>query len=275
MIFKKFIRFLAIAGLVVGSGLSLLNLIGMYYLPDRHPDTVNTKRTKADIELRQPDEVLSELDGMPQVSSVQDMVRLTKIFSSGVMHYWPEPDEYDEYVLYGWQENWALAFAGRIELFFLSKGGARQPKIVRFERADYEDIVSKGVGFCSQVAQAVVDYLGEQGISAYVLNLEGHVVAVVGPLIDQQEYIVDADYGVLLPFGRKEAEGHPELIRKAYQDTGYSVDLSNMLAERYGPAGNTKYVMSRWEWLFKPVKWGVPIAMCVLGVGLLYRFRRC
>ncbi|MCC9625664.1 hypothetical protein LPB41_28655 [Thalassospira sp. MA62] len=160
------------------------------------------------------------------------------------MHYWSEPGERDPAILYDWRENWFLAFAGRAESLAVDLGLVASPKFGRLERFDYHDIVAKGVGFCSQVSLAVTDYLQDMGVQSYVLGLNGHVVSVVGSLADGQEYIVDADYGVLVPYSRAEIEASPDLVRMSYLKAGYNDKLIDKLIGFYDRQGNGRYPMA-------------------------------
>ena len=270
---KRIIAWLAGISLALGVFLTVLNLLGLGYQPDRHPKTNGTHKEKAGIALNQPDAVFKDLYAVTKVQNKEDIKKVTTIFSSGVMHYWPEPGQRDENILYGWRENWVLALAANFEAFLLDAGILSDPKFGRLERFGYENIISKGVGFCSQVSLAVTDYLEDQGVHSYVWGLDGHVVSVVGPLADGQQYIVDADYGVYLPYSREEIEKSPDIIRSTYVNAGYTEPVVQKLVEFYGPKGNEKYSMGRLEVIFEAAKWGVPILMMLLGAVFL-RFAR-
>lgn len=267
---RRIIRVFAFLGTILGFCLFGLNLAGLDHAPSRHPSTVEATAQKAGIPLKAADEVIHQLEGNLLIESEQDVNQLMKVFSSGVMHYWPEPGETDAEILYDWRENWFLALTGRLEILMFDVGLMSAPKISRLERFDYRDIIAKGVGFCSQVSLAVTDYLQGKGVPSYVWGLDGHVVSVVGPLSDALEYVIDADYGVYLPYSRAEIEQSPELIRNIYLDAGYDSQLADKLVGYYGSEGNGRYPMARWEDVFLWIKWIVPVLMIVVAFGILW-----
>ena len=117
-----------------------------------------------------------------------------------------------------------------------------------------------------------------------MVGLNGHVVASAkGSSGD--EYILDPDVGIVIPYGINEIENNPLLV-EAYYDplseigSGYA----EFMASYYGPEGNNIYDMSN-EYLRQSLyiervayllKWLIPAAFAVFGVLLIgvHRFRK-
>lgn len=259
--------------LVVGAFLLALNVSGFFYLPDRHSKTLNTERTKAGISLQSPVSVLTGLGEIKELSGENDIRRVTELFSAGVMHYWPGEDGWDREILTDFRENWVTALIERVELYLLESGRVSSPDYVRRERLDYENIVAKGVGLCSQVSLGVADFVRRLGEDAFVWSLSGHVVTVVGPLRDGQVYIVDGDYGVYLPFSPEEIEKEPGLIRPAYLQAGYPSGQVETLVDIYGSEGNFEYG-TELSWKVVTLQWALPVVMILISLPVFWFTRR-
>ena len=53
-----------------------------------------------------------------------------------------------------------------------------------------------------------------------------------------QDYLLDSDKGVVLPFGLAYAETHPDDVAHAYRAAGLSAETAAWAADVYGPKGN-------------------------------------
>ena len=264
---RNIFRFCAWLSLLVAVILLALNVTSFFYLPERHSKTFDTSRDKAGIALQSSDDVLAKLSEFSQIRGEGDVKKLTELFAAGVMHYWPNPDALDREILTDFRENWVLAAIERLELYRLELGQNIRPDYVLRERLNYENIVAKGVGICSQVALGVADFVRKHGVPAYVWGLDGHVVAVIGPLEDSQTYIVDSDYGVYVPLRPSEIEGDPSLITPSYLSAGYDLSQIETLIDIYGPEGNFEYG-TELSWKVVVLQWAVPIALIVVAIAL-------
>ena len=85
------------------------------------------------------------------------------------------------------------------------------PKLRKFELFNYKSIISRGIGFCSQQAIALQDFLRESGVNTFIFVLQGHVVVYVN---DQRwgELVLDPNVGVYLPHTKNEIQSNPSLI---------------------------------------------------------------
>jgi hypothetical protein len=153
-------------------------------------------------------------------------------------------------------------------------GAARELSL--YERRDYHAALAKGVGICSQAALAVADYLNRHGVATRIAGLDGHVVAVAE--VAGGSYVLDADYGVVLPMTMAEAESDPVRVRDAYIARGYPRDSAERVASLFGPAGNKVVApedyMATAAWrirLLELAAWLLPITLVVIGAWLWLR----
>ncbi len=96
-----------------------------------------------------------------------------------------------------------------------------------------------GVGFCSQHAIAISDYLREKGVEARPFGLDGHVVARVEAA--GAEWILDPDYALIMRRSVEEAGADFEGTRDAYLAAGVEPSIAAHVAATFGPGGNTEY----------------------------------
>ena len=213
---------------------------------------------------------LAELDG--QAITPEQLAKITRVFASAIVRYWPKQDDQDPEVLRNYRENWLLALAQRISFAAPMSGN----EIATYERRDYRAILGKGVGICSQAALAVADYLDRKSVPVKIAGLDGHVVAVAE--LNGQSFILDADYGVVLPMTLEEAEISPDLVRDAYLARGYPAATAERVSSIFGPDGNKLVApgayMETAAWrlrLFDIGVWLIPALSILIGVWLFRR----
>ena len=117
-----------------------------------------------------------------------------------------------------------------------------KPEIyLKYELMDYKRAIERGVGLCSQQSIIVAEIFADAGINSYIVGLSGHVVATV--LIDNQNdewWIVDPKYGVIIPHSMDLIEKEPEIIAPYYRDRGYTENDIIELVDIYGKDGNLR-----------------------------------
>lgn len=188
-----------------------------------------------------------------------------------------------DHMVFAWRNEFTRIPLG--ENYILSMLAYWAPdRFSSMEFVDPELALERRSGICSQNALVVYRILDEQNISAKMVGLNGHVVASAkGSSGD--EYILDPDVGIVIPYGINEIENNPLLV-EAYYDplseigSGYA----EFMASYYGPEGNNIYDMSN-EYLRQSLyiervayllKWLIPAAFAVFGVLLIgvHRFRK-
>lgn len=105
----------------------------------------------------------------------------------------------------------------------------------------------KGIGQCSQHSNILFSALKNNGYDARILRLSGHVVAAVTDN-EQNWYMLDADYGVVIPASLEQIEENPQSVMDYYAHS-YSIispDMRLPMIDLYGTADDNR--------LFDPIK---------------------
>jgi hypothetical protein len=144
------------------------------------------------------------------------------------------------------------------------------------------------VGLCSQHALIVLDALKRRGIVARLVLLDGHVVASA-QVDDERWWVLDPDYGVVIPQSIEQIQEAPESVRPFYRAAGHSEKVIDLLVQLYGPEGNMvldgvgdprrpAYMLRAvFEKVAYFLKWAIPLALglvsCRRQTGNLLRRR--
>ena len=92
---------------------------------------------------------------------------------------------------------------------------------------------------CSQHAIIESEILNERGISSRMIGLSGHVVLQTHVDEKQNEWwVLDPDYGVVIPYSLEAIETNPNLIAPFYSKAGYSERTITTLVDIYDQEGN-------------------------------------
>ena len=254
---------------ILAVALLVTNTVGLLVAPARHPLALEPIQHKQGLRLLPADEARTTLTALAPSHTGDFLTRSTEIVASGIRHYWPNEHEYDSHAALQFHENWLVAALGWGERLLFSAGALGEYRFARLERLGYDRILSKGVGFCSQVSRALASYLAEVGVDARLVGLDGHVV--VASRADGQEYLLDPDYNVVIRASLQEVENAPELAARAYTAAGYSAELAQQLATFYGADGNfvggvdTYHPRQRFlRRALDALKWGLPVVVIML-----------
>lgn len=245
-----------------GALLMALNVVGLF-IPLRNAAIYDEPETlfPDDITLT-ADELLAEVDADPSdrpayLRRVNDAVR------RGMAHYW-DADGAERYRLHVplW-ENYLLWAARWVY----------PPVFARYEFSRHDKAIERGVGLCSQHAIVVAGLLGERGIPARIVGLDGHVVATADAG-DGNWWILDADYGAVIPHDLAAIERNPQFVRRYYAGKADAATVDD-LVRFYGPEGNVviesvrrydprrpSYALRYWlETIAYALKWLLPVAL--------------
>ncbi|MFQ6121201.1 MAG: hypothetical protein ACE5KE_15095, partial [Methanosarcinales archaeon] len=180
----KINKFLFIFGII----LLMLNLPGIF-MTLRNSSIYDVTGNKSnDIITLNDVEVKQQIVRRANESDEEYVFRITKIIHEGIVNYWPDEgiEKYNLRVPI-W-ENYLLYLASFIK-----------PDIYRkYEYANYNKAIERGVGLCSQQALIVTGILNDHGIDAEIIALNGHFV-LRAQVTENTWYVVDPDYGVVIP----------------------------------------------------------------------------
>jgi hypothetical protein len=124
---------------------------------------------------------------------------------------------------------------------------------------------------------ALVGYLAEQGLETGFVSLGGHAIATA-KVEDSKWYLLDADYGGVIPFDIVQAEQNPSSVLPHYWS---EAARHNRIHETYAPENRVKYggPEARYaracpiESLAYILKWAGP-ALMLLSLPLALALRR-
>lgn len=182
-------------------------------------------------------------------------------------------------ILHYWNDEGIERYHLRVpitENFILCSAGFIYPKYFRkYEFANHNRAIARGVGLCSQSACILSDLLEEKSIDTDVIGLSGHVIATAE--VDHRAHkwwLLDPDYGVVIPHNIDTVEHSPDLIRPYYAHAGYSKATIDDLVRIYAADGNqvldnTREYWGDRRWIERTayaLKWLIPIALIALGL---------
>jgi hypothetical protein len=198
------------------------------------------------------------------------IANLNEAVNQGIAKYWRNAgiDKYNLRIPF--YENYLLFIAS-----FLNP-----EEYLKYEFIDYRKAIERGIGLCSQQAIIVSEILLEKSIPSYIIGLSGHVVlrAQVDKSHDEW-WVLDPDYGVVIPFDIDIIENNTKIIRPFYSQAGYKQKKISRLENIYEKEGNA--VMSEQgaqgyqikrssnEPIFYFLKWLIP---CILITPLIFHF---
>jgi len=160
-----------------------------------------------DISIKYP-EIKEMLKRKDNESDKDFAIRINKVVNDGFIHYW-KAEGIDKYHLRVpvW-ENYLLYLASYIN----------PEKYKQYEFSNYKKNLERGVGLCSTHSTIVRGVLLDNGIKAELLDVGGHHVVVRAELNDTTTYILDPDFGIVVPYDTLALTANPELARAPYSN---------------------------------------------------------
>ncbi len=183
-------------------------------------------------------------------------------------------------ILHTWIENGADPRRLRVPFthnFILHAASYVKPAWFRnYEFTDWRRASERGIGLCSQQSIIVAEAFAEKGIPSEIVGLSGHVVLQAEADADTgQRWILDPDYGVIVPHGINRIELDPTLIAPFYRKAGYNESDIENLIRIYGAEGNRvfegpgarKFYALIWEIerIAYGMIWALPLILMIPG----------
>lgn len=261
-------RTLKFALFLIGTLLLLINVVGLFKTmrnPAIYEEEITLRNRINDITIRYPEikKLLVKQDGE---SDKDFALRITKVVKDGFSHYWKREGIDKYYLRVPIWENYMLYAASFIN----------PRKYERYEFTDYRKNLERGVGLCSTHSTIVKGVLNDYGIEADLLDIWGHVV-VRAQVSDNEWYMLDPDYGIVVPHDTTEIHADPEIVRPYYADLAsqYYEDVkdpytTDKVVELYGRDRNKIYqVYNPWEKIFYWAIWIFPLLL-MTPFGITY-----
>lgn len=200
-------------------------------------------------------------------SNDQFVTQATRIFHDGIAHVAPR-----DVKRYGGghyrmrvpiSENWILYL-----LSYLKPDTYRD-----YEFCSYRRALERGVGRCGQQSLALVSFLAKHGMKTGFIALGGHSVATA-EVDDHDWYILDPDYGAVIPKPIEEVEKNPDSVLPYYWSNAAK---ENGIQALYAPANRVVYggPEARYaracpiETVAYLAKWIIPLVLVLVGIALL------
>mgnify|MGYP000865829117 CR=1 FL=1 len=244
---------------LLGIGLMALNLIGLV-TPPRSSELINETATYFvnDLTLSEQ-EFYQRLEVLDPSHRADYLTQLSRLVSESVMHYWQDEHRAEYRILLPWSENFILRALAYVN-----------PKyFAMYEFQDHRKAIARGVGLCSQHSIITAGFLAEQGIPAKLIELHGHVI-LTAEVDEGQWWLLDPDYGLVLPFSLQEAEENPAEVAQFYYRAGFSDYDVDKVEEFFRTDNNIIFdggAESYQTWLFViekisyVAKWAIPVGL--------------
>ena len=235
-----------------------INIYGLFKSL-RNPEIYAEKSTwfLSDITLKYP-EVKNEFIRKDKESDKDFALRVNTDVHNGLMHYWEDEGLTKYHLTVPAWENYLLYAAAYID-----------PKDYRkYEFSNYKKDLERGVGLCSTHSIVLKGVLNDNGIDAGLWDIAGHVV--LRTRVDKNEWwILDPDYGIVVPYDTAAIQANPEIVYVSYKDMNslYKPEIKRHytpehVVELYGEEGNHIYTVDSWfEYFSYWAIWIVPLLL--------------
>ena len=190
--------------------------------------------------------------------SEKDLIEINYLFAGSVKHYWPT------FNLFEFSENWIIYILQRIELQI------KKNKTLKLERFNWERIIERGYGLCSQISLAMYDFFKKNNLNSLILSLGGHIVIEFKD--GDRSYILDPDYNVVIDGDLNSIYANSDIIEEAYKSAGYNRSVIENLREIYmskednmvGSRNDYYPKLTKFYYLVNLLKWLIPILIIIL-----------
>jgi hypothetical protein len=253
----------------LGVGLLLANIAGLF-TSLRNPAIYSEPKVNFKNDITLTVQQVYAAAAQPVIDRKAYLTQLTAAVNQGIAHYW-RMEGIDTYHLrVPFQENYLLFVASYLD-----------PQTFRmYEFCNYRHAIERGVGLCSQHAIILVELLQLKGIPAQVVGLGGHVVVQAEADAAAGEWwILDADYGVIIPDSIQTVQDDPTFVIAYYLQAGYSSKTAAEMKKYYTAEGNQLFPLGSGVRGFYPRRclleqladvliWVIPL---ILGIPWLSR----
>jgi hypothetical protein len=228
-------RILRVIAFLLGIILLTLDVVGIFKTmrnQDLYSETDTGRLNDITIKL---EDAGKELKRKTDESDKAFALRVNDVVSKSMMHYWKIKGAKKYNLRVPVWENYILWL----------NNSFKSDK--RYEFINYRKNLERGVGLCSTQSIVVKGVLLDNGVEAHLWDIAGHVV-VRARVSDREWYILDPDFGIVVPYDIQDIESDPEIVRPAYANMAelYKPDYNDPyttdhVVEIYGRDGNHIY----------------------------------
>jgi hypothetical protein len=256
--------------LIVGLGLLGINIYGLFKTmrnPAIYTEEITLRNRVNDITIGYP-EINEMLKRKPDESNIDFACRINKVVNDGFIHYWKKAGIEKYHMRVPVWENYLLYAASYIN----------PKRYGTYEFSNYKKNLERGVGLCSTHSTIVKGVLLDNGMKAELLDVGGHHVVVRAELNDTATYILDPDYGIVIPFDTAAITANPELARAPYSQMAalYYPDAkdpytTNYLVKIFGDRLHVYSVDNWFEYFSYWAIWIIPFLLMLPYVSNRFR----
>ena len=258
----------AIKKILFWAGLLLLviNIYGLFKTmrnPELYQLENSIKNRKNDVTIPYPG-IKKQLLRESNETEKDFAVRINKVVNDGFAHYWKTEGTDKYYLRVPVWENYLLYSASFID----------PATYKRYEFADYKKNLERGTGLCSSHSTVVKGVLLENGIKAELLDVGGRHVVVRAEFADKSAYLLDPDFGYVIPYDTAAISANPELVRAPYSKMAslYYIEAkdpytTDLMVDIFGKRKYVYSVENRFEEISYWAIWIIPV-LFMLPYGL-------
>lgn len=255
-------RFLVYLFCIAGCGLLTLNVTGFFLSlrnPDIHEEPIShlfgSTLTEKDFY-----QAIAAVEG----ASLEDSLRkFNEVVNRGMAHYWWD-EGIDQYNLrIPPHENYLLFFASYLY----------PEKYRKYEICNIHKAIERGVGICTQQAGVLSTLLEERHRENKLWLLRRHTVVIAHA--GNEWWLLDPDYGVVVPEDYRTVMANPRSITPYYAAKGYEPHTIENLIDIYGVDGPVGAIATWEQYLGKScvyeqyayiAKWLLPVLLLTVPV---------
>lgn len=267
---KYFIKaIIACFFLITGVALTTANIYGLFQ--DIRPKSFDNSHLRFIND--QPlsyETAIQQLIKNEEESELAFATRATEVISQGLAHiHWEkyQAEKFNQLVPI-W-ENYFLYFMGKL---------TNIPEYKRYHFANYKRSLKRGIGVCGDASMILSQVLNKHDIDNKILTYPGHVV-VSANLSEQKSVILDADFGVTVPYDKDNTKQNYQTIAELYVNKGYTSSdqlfFEKMYQSAYQAWNGVEHFITK-KYYFEKIsyylKWPLPIAMILFSLFLRKRY---
>jgi glycosyltransferase involved in cell wall biosynthesis len=254
--------------LLLGLCLFAINIVGLFI--SLRNESIYKEKTEFANDIILSEKEFYQKVNKPIVDKKEYVVELNQAVNQGIAHYWRDEGINKYNIRIPLHENYLLFIAGYLD----------PEEYRKYEFVDYRKAIERGIGLCSQQAIIMSEILMKKNIPSFITGLSGHVVLRAQVDENRDEWwVLDPDYGIIIPYDIDFIENDPKVIRPFYEQAGYNQKQIDLLENIYAKEGNVvskeqgargyQFKRFRDEPRFYFFKWVIPI---ILIVPALIRF---
>jgi hypothetical protein len=234
--------------LVIGSTLIIINLIGLFYAYPSLPSNYSYDPKEINV-------TSDDLDILPSELEYDYFKRLSRLIDSHVVHFWEPNSQYSHVSIF---DNYLMYILSHFEHF---------KRFRDYEFITPQHVLDRGYGFCSQVAKLAYRKLKENGFFAKVYAHKNHTLLIAKDH-NNKEYIIDPNFGVVIPYSLAEVYENLGLIEEYY--AGEKPSQIDLLISVYASGYQEYFSDTHYNKLYNSertlyiLKWVIPLMFILI-----------